>query len=355
MRPFLVIAAALALVASAASQIDHKIVFPLKFESQEGDSFDTMLLNQPGYMRWQQIDGDSMGNPHFVKFLRLRRDGFAAAPNAQGRTIEAAIQMGAGFSQFFGNTFGNNWMISPSTVMIRKTISLPDHSQIPGAHPAPFDITFPADIVYLHTGSLQLVFEIEVWDTGSTGTGYPVDATIATGSDTATTTSLGLGCFTNTSGPLGFQSNCAVSVDQFGAQSAITLAASGAPVPSSVVFWLGASGMPVFVPGLCQPIQVLPPVLSLGPFLPDAAGNVSQTFSLGPYPSGWFGLELFTQAIAPDPSQQAVIKVALSNGQRLVLPKTPHEVWHLYSTTEFAPTGTGPIGSGIIVEISDTN
>jgi hypothetical protein len=300
-------------------------------------------------MRWQQIDSDSNGNSHGVKFVRFRQDSLVSTPNAVNRIIDAEIRMGAGLMQLFTNDFANNFLSPPQTIMARKSISLPDWSSPPVIGPKPFDMTFPMDVTWFHNGFTNLVWEIQVWENTPGAGSYHIDADTAPGTATATTTALGVGCTTNTGV---FTNATSFDVTNYNASFSMTLAASGAPA-SSVVSYLIGSTDPNLALGWCASLRVLP-TLSFPIGVADAGGNAQVTFNANQYNPAWSGLLLYTQALAPDATQPGV-PLAFSNGTELSLPASAHEIRHIYSTSAASTTGQGPFAGGIIIEISDTN
>jgi len=348
MRISLAVAALLLSGAPTVAQIDHKIVFPLSLAHTEGNTHENTVVNQP-YMRWQQIDSDSLNNSHIVKYLRFRQDSFANTPTAKNRIIDAQITMGAGIVSLFGNDFAKNYLASTSQVIMnRKSISLPDWSQPPTAGPKPFDMTFPMDFIWQHNGFTNLVWEIEVWENTPGPGAYHIDADSAPGTATATTTALGLGCTTNNGV---FTNNTTFNVTNYDANFSMTLVASGAPSSSLVSYLIGSSD-PNLALGWCSSLRVLPTV-SFPIGIADLTGNAQIQFNANNYNPAWFGVKLYTQAVAPDATQPGV-PLAFSNGAEISLPPTAHDIRHIYSTSSTG-LGQGPIAGGIIVEISDTN
>jgi len=340
---------ALALCSSPLlAQVDHKIVFPIAFYHSEGNTHDNTLVNAP-YQRWQQIDSDSLNNPHIVKFVRFRQDSFATTANAKNRTIDAQITMGAGLLQSFGNDFDANYLpFTKQVIMNRTTINLPDWSQLPSAPPRPFDMTFPMNFIWSHNGFTNLVWEIEVWG-GSGSADYHVDADSASGTAVATSTALGTGCTTNTGV---FTNNTSLTVTNFDANYSLGLGVTGAPIGSPITFMLGTSD-PNLAIGMCSSLRVLPAItVPIG--FANASGDVSVSIGATNYNPAWVGIQLFTQAVGPDASQP-FLPLALSDGAQTAFPAHAHNIQHVVSTTPLAPTGTGPLQGGIIIEISDTN
>lgn len=348
MRSALAAPALLLLSTPLLAQVDHKIVFPLAFYHTEGNTHDNTLVNAT-YQRWQQIDSDSLNNPHIVKYVRFRQDSFVTSPSAKNQTVEAQITMGAGLTSMFGNTFDSNYLsFTKQVIMNRVTINLPDWSQLPSAAPRPFDMTFPMNFIWSHNGFTNLVWEIEVWN-GSGQPYYHVDADSAPGSSAATSTALGVGCTTNTGV---FTNSTSLTVTNFDANYSLGLGATGAPAGSPVSFMLGASD-PNIGFGMCASLRVMP-VVTLPIGFANSSGDVSLSLPATNYNPAWVGILLYSQAVAPD-GTQPFLPLALSNGAETSFPAHAHDMKHVFSTVPLSLTGTGPVQGGIIIEISDTN
>ena len=80
-----------AIAASAlpcAAQADHWLTLPTAFEAAEGDGAEAGLFAAP-YLRWQQIDGSSVGRDHAGAFFLMRRDATAGAQAASSTGTRA--------------------------------------------------------------------------------------------------------------------------------------------------------------------------------------------------------------------------------------------------------------------------
>jgi hypothetical protein len=345
----------LTLVASTAfplvAQIDHTVVFPQDLAFVEGNTSNSLLLNQP-YIRWQQVTSDTLNYPHLVKFMHLRRDGLVPTPAAKNRVVDIEMAMGGSDFASFGTNFNGNWLAGTKTTnLARRTINLPDWSQLPTNAPAPFDLIIPVDTIWAHTGFVYLMFELQVWDTHGAGPGsYEVDAVNATGMTTADVTTLGTGC-TTSNGP--FVNTSGFTVSQFGSASMLSLSVTGAPSSAAISYLFGVSDPNVTLPNWCGAIRSLP-IIGIGVGVSDALGNMSVSFPTGVWDGSGWGAPLYTQAVAIDLGQLPKYPVAVSNGDLLILPALPVDVRSTYSTSPGATSGTAVSAAGLVFEISDT-
>lgn len=329
------------------TRVDHRIVLPLSLARIEGNTHEGTLINLP-YVRWQQIDSDSASTAHGVKFLRFRRDGVVASPSAKGRTVDVEIRMGNQQLAGFGGNFAGNYLQPPTTVMTRSSVNLPNWSQLPTIGPARFDMTFPVTSTWYHNGAVSLVWEIEVWENTPAPGSYQIDADAAGGTSSGAAVALGSGCTTSNGV---FTNVSTFDVTNYNADFSMTLTASGAP-PRALVSYLVGSFDPNLSLGLCAGLRVFP-IASFPIGIANAAGQAQIAFRSINYNPAWYGVPLYTQALAPDAAQPRV-SLAFSNGVELKLPPTAHVLRHIFSTTPGAATGQGPFPGGVVIEISDS-
>ena len=342
----------LTVVASSplVAQADHTVVFPQDLATKEGNSSNNLVLNQP-YIRWQQVTSDTLNYPHLVKYMLLRRDGLQTSPTAKNRVVDIEMAMGGSLLTNFGSDFNANWLQGTKTTnLARRTINLPDWSQLPANAPAAFDVTIPVDTIWAHTGFVYLMLELQVWDTNGAGLGtYNIDAVNANGTTSADVTALGTGCNTSNGA---FVNITGFDVTQFGNASSLSLSATGAPSSSPISLLLGVSDPNFTLPSWCRPLRCLP-IVALPVGASDASGAFSASFPTGLWDGTAWLAPLYTQLLAPDAAQLPV-PVSLSNGELLILPAIPVDVRSTYSTTFGATTGTPVAMNGLVFEISDT-
>lgn len=109
--------------------------------------------------RQQQAHGDLRGQAWPITRMSFRRDQrFGGAK--YNVTVEGF--MGDTDINRMSSTFSANWLGTPTRVLVKKTLALPDHLGLSAQVPAPFSVVLPFDRQHLYTGSNDLLWEIRV-------------------------------------------------------------------------------------------------------------------------------------------------------------------------------------------------
>ena len=291
-------------------------------------------FNHPFYnavARFQYVDAGQRGLARpGIKRLELRRDGMQIS-SSPTRTVELEVVMAETDAGTQSTTFASNYVTGPVTVFVKKSLTLPDHTQIPVAVPAPFDVQVPFDAPFAFTGALDLLWELRLHANSASGSAYSLD--------TVDSTVPGEGQYTY----LGFQS-CTTALGPYWVHGVLprttsagiaTIGAWAEHAPSSTptVLAIGFADWG-FASYLCAPLRSSAEVMI--PVVSDATGHVGGvlapvgiTFPLAK------PLDLYLQFASFDPAQAPNLQVALSDAVRYnVVPYFPVlKVSRLFSLT----------------------
>ena len=319
----------------------------------EGNSSHFALFD-PGYGRFMQIDDTQRATPAAtLRGIAFRRDGERANPTATARTLDLTIRLGLGDQANATSSFAANWAASPTTVFTRKSVNVPDWSQLAASRPAPFDLALPFDQSFGYDGSASLAFEFVLENT--TGwSGPEVDA--ERGSSLpyaqATGTAFDYGCLVlghpvEVSHALALQ-NWGPTHPQYGLR--IGSSVLHAPRSQPAVLNLDISDPGIVMAGACATLHALP-IVSIPLGTTTAQGSVAPTWVDLPYAQGLEGIRLFTQVAVLDP-QRIGLPVSLSERRDAIFPDAPRPApacSYLYATSPTATSATVWSGRGVVV------
>jgi hypothetical protein len=304
--------APLVLLAWPALASAQSVTIPRHFAQEEG------LLSVPYPLsvtsRTQQIVNDLVGPPRILTRLALRRDaidgvGWAPAP-IPVRSVQLELSAGHAVAVASASTtFAANYIGAPVKVFSGQ-ISTPTTWQAAVRQaPAPFDlpIVFTAPFAYNGRDNLLFDFEATTSATGSVGldAGDASQPLFSRGS----LEMHGVGCTTQ-SGVLELRAN--VQTQSFPLSRVnYNWPLRGAPAMAPALMLVGAQRQSIPVPGLCQPLRIVPLLSFAG--AADASGQWAPSIGV-PMSTSLFSIVVEVQAAALDPSQTLPIKLAVSNG-----------------------------------------
>lgn len=293
--------APLCLVATVGAQV----VSPVGFANVESTGNNTFPFNAAAFT-YQQVHGDIRGTPRPITAFAFRRDGTLTSAYA-ARTVTVDVFMGDADFAAITNTFATNFVSTPTQVVTNRSVNLPDHSAIPIALPAPFTAVVNLDTPYVHTGVLDLCWDLRLTSNSGTGS-YPMDAASGTGvvSTNGTATQLGTGCTTST-GTMELRWTGSTTATQFNLRWAVR----GGPASAQTSVLVG-NPVAIPLPSLCTPIQTDGTFFSLGGTT-ATGGTFTSALVTVPYNPAFVGIPLAAQAASLDASQPG-LPLALSNG-----------------------------------------
>jgi hypothetical protein len=296
----------------ALASAQSVVVVPRHFAAEEG------LLSLPYPLstssRTQQVVNDLVGSPRVLTRLSLRRDaldgaGWAPAP-IPVRTVQLDVFAGHGIAvASTTTTYATNYIGTPVRVFSGQ-ISTPSawQTQVRQA-PAPLDlpIVFTTPFVYNGSDNLDLDFQATTTATGSVAhdAGDTSQPLFSRGS----LEMHGVGCATP-NGVLELRAN--VQTQSFPLSRVnYNWPLRGAPASAPALMLVGAQRQVIPVPGLCQPLRIVPLLSFAG--VADASGQWAPSIGV-PMSTALFSVIVEVQAAALDPSQTLPIKLAVSNG-----------------------------------------
>lgn len=342
--------AVLAAVCPAAAQ---DFTSPRGLVSTEGDASHFALFHS-GYERFMQVDDTQTGHPAAaIRGIAFRRDGDRADPQASARTVDLTVRMGLADYANASGTFATNWNATPTTVFTRKTIRVPDWSQLASTRPAPFDLVLPFDATFTYDGSMAMAFELVMENTTGASSPY-VDA--ERGATLPYRQAVGqtfdFGCLVTGQR---IEMAHSLNIENYGPGHALYgirlgFAVVHAPLSQAAVVNVDITDPNLAVAGLCTKVHALPKIsLALGST--STTGAIPTTWFDVPYSPAFEGLHLFTQALALDP-QAPGLPIALSDRRDAVVPDAPRTAPHcayLYAPSVNDPSATLWRDRGVVV------
>ena len=306
-----------------------------------------------GPCRYQQVHGDLRGSARTLRAIALRQDGGAPGRANSARQLELEVWIGAADRATTGSTFLANYRGERTLVLTRRTIAIPAAPPAPFALPAPFAVELLFDTPWLHSGALDLAWEVVV-HSASLATPWYADAMTGLGYDllvVGAAESLGSGCATP-NGVLSLSSTIAVSGST--RSGSWRFAVEGAPSSARGALLLGREGSATPVPALCGGGLVLIGQESAAlPLWLDALGSGALATGSLPHDPAWTGQRLCSQAIALDPARSP-LPVVTSQAVLATVPPLVSEVL-LTRLWAFSPTATSGglgVGEGLVVRFS---
>lgn len=327
-------------------------IYPQSSVTRYGDAY-TIYPFSVSTIRLQQVAAEAKGNRGTYHAISFRRNARTYLQTGVPRTVELELRMGGADFGRFQSRFAANWATGPALVVARRKVSLPDWRQRPSKGPAKFDARIVFDRPFAHDGKWALLWEITVHSNTSTAA-YPADLAGKGESFTGGTyRTLQNGCATNTGkgAVLGFTVDADFRTT--GRTSELLFLTARAPARAPVAVVVGLSDPRFSVPGLCAPLRASPDAL-IGLGVADAQGFVVPVFfGAGAWNPTWKDLVLYTQGLAPDPTQ-GDLPIALSTAGRLQLPGRPPVgpvVRRIYAFSLGAATGGGPYEGGAVIRL----
>jgi hypothetical protein len=314
----------------AIASAQNYTVSPSAYTSAEGNTGNTIPWWSATH-RYQQIHNDVRGNAWLIQGLSLRRDGPGTFATAIARTVDAEIFAGTADFDTAAANFANNYLTGPTTVVNRKMINLPDFTNSLGS-PAPWSIVIPFDTPLAYSGTQDLVWDILIHATTSTG-GYFCDA--YNGSVAATNTTLGPGCTAT-----GKTTAMSLSASLASAPNTFRFGWSGSNYPNNAVAFVvvGTSNPNLTVPGLCTVLRAFPLFFFVG--LSSATGTLSIPATGVPWDPAFVGATLFSQAFADDPGQSGIPLAGSPGVQSMINAPPPFKIARIWVDNVTSPTGS---------------
>ena len=262
--------------------------------------------------RYQQAHGSLRGAPRLMQAISIRRDGgLGAFASAVARTIDAEMFMAHTNFATVSATFATNYAGAPVTTVTRKMINLPDWTANLG-NPAPW-FAIPHDNPFAYTGTQDLLWEIKIYSTTSTGT-YPADAFSGFAQDVGSATNVlfGTGCVaTGRTSAMSISANIqSVNLTQ-SLRLQWSLSNGPASAPCSVL--VGLTGIDQPIPGLCSNLYVGNILLVLNGTKSTGGSFTTPVIEATPFDPFWVGGKLFAQGAALDQGRTNPIPVSVSN------------------------------------------
>ena len=259
--------------------------------------------------------GGLRGNVYPINRLDQRRDGGTAAGTYPARTLDLLVQMGDCDMTALSTTFAANYLVPPTVVFTKKSISLPDHSAAPATPPAPWDVTVPFDTNFVYLGVKDLAIEMTVDNNSNASTGYPIDCV----STVAPTPGLGSSSYIDTSGKCTTPNGAFDIYKQDPVTDSLQVCkisnyALRGPSSAAGVWALGLAD-PNLVGLLCKPLRTSVDLTI--PVLTDAVGNIGS--SAAPIAVSFpieYGFSIYTQFAALDATQLGT-PIAVSDATKL--------------------------------------
>lgn len=322
-----------ALCAAATGQ--NFVVSPLSATSAEANSNNTIPWWSPSG-RYQQIHGDLRGAPRAFQGIFLRKDAINLASGV-ARTVD--VELYTCDSSFAGSstTFASNYIGTPTRVIDRKNINLPDITTSQGS-PEPWNIAFPFDRPGVYTGQNDFLWEVVMYSNTATGT-YALDAYSGTDTATGPTLTLGTGCI-----PFGKTSAMGLSGRITARRSdnthGVTWSVSRGPNSQAGVLLLGPADPNSPVPGLCVNVRTAP-LIDI-PIATNTSGGYSLPAIYFGFQAANVGLKLYSQAFVLDPGQSG-LPLSGTNGLETTAPDLPppsDPLQRIYSNSSSATTGS---------------
>ncbi|MCC6784487.1 MAG: hypothetical protein IT457_16710 [Planctomycetes bacterium] len=344
---------ALAVVLPASAQ--SYVVSPPQAATTEGGTWFAEPFTGP--CRYQQINADLRGGPRNFSAIAFRRDGIAPTdPSLNARLLDLEVSCATGSYSGSGSNFAANYLSAPTTVFVRKLLSLPDLSAQPHSLPADWSINLAFDFNHTYVGNADFLCELKVW-AASSSNGYLVDGVSAR--DTVLTggfRSIGSGCLT-ANGAMTVRG--VIATDAANARSSFDWGIARGPSSAAAGLLIGLTDPNVVVPGLCPSSAgnrlhcdgVLASVLgSL-----DAVGTWTLPTVVAPWQPAFVGSTVTAQAAAVDPGQGG-LGIAVSQGIVSVVPPGPvaPQVARIVATGPGAfgaASGTRWFGLGFVMRV----
>lgn len=286
--------------------------------------------------RYQQAHGD-LTMPGTITGLALRRDGrLGPSSTATARTLDAALYC------FHANPgrpsvlFDSNRATSPTAVVRRRPVNLPDFTQNLG-NPAPWSIVLTFDVPFSFLGNQPFGWELLVFSTTATGA-YFADSyeSIRT---YGPVTNTGIGCVaTGRSAPMTLSP--LTWTTGVGSVIAMRWSMGEAPAGAQSTFLIGTGPLALPIPGLCSSLYVQGIFLTLNATA-SAAGAVFMPQLTVSFDPAFVGVSLHGQGASVDAGQSG-LPVAVTHGARVTIAPPPPQlpIYRVYSSSVQSNTGT---------------
>lgn len=113
-----------------------------------------------GETRTQQIHGDLQGNPRTIRGLSLRAWQRNGRREGAAQTVDMELFLGDAVPHTaVSDTYAANWVTTPTLAMARRALNLPQRTGEALSLVGPFDVQFPLDAPYVHSGAHPLGWE----------------------------------------------------------------------------------------------------------------------------------------------------------------------------------------------------
>jgi hypothetical protein len=331
--PFL---APLLLCATLAAQ--NYTVSPGQYTSTSGNSNNTIPFWSATH-RYQQIHGDMQGAPRVMLGMSLRKAAITLSSGV-ARSSDVTILMCDSNIASASTTFASNYIGTPTTVLPKTTINLPDWTSSQGT-PEPWTVVIPFRVPWPYTGVNDLMWEWVIDATTATST-YAADAC-----SQATVERRNGAIGNNGSGCVATGNTAtmkqALELYTLNTTNTLNLPLTTINCPASVAgaILVGPTNPALSVPGLCERVY------SDGLWTFGAGSNASGVITLPAvstaHNNAWVGLSLYVQTIAVDVGQSG-LPFALSQGQQGTIPSMPPTggaaVQRIWSNSNSATTGS---------------
>jgi hypothetical protein len=349
-------------VSAAALTAQTPLFSPPHYATEEGTTISSLPFSGTTFpIRCQQLHTDLHGPATTLKGIAYRRDG-TRAPNAlfASRSLDLLLRCAGANTATFGATFASNYATPPVAVVTRKSVNSPDFVDQPRIVPAPFLFAIPFDVPFAYAGTLDLLWEVEVFGATGSGTSVPLDGVIS-GFNLVIPGSyvmVGRGCNVPAASQNEMQLRSSISLQGFPVNAWIfDYAVANAPANAAAVFLFGTVNPNLPVPGLCTNLFVTPVLSVSGTTDGQGAWRPLATILPSPriaYADAAVGARVEAQVIALDANRPGGLPLAGTNGVSSTLPPwTPTvDIARLHETGTTTGTGTLARGSGTPVMLA---